>query len=174
MLIRTEVPADILAVDQLLRDRCDTARDADKVMSLRENRRITLALVACDEQGQIVGYSLFISVGNEDIYQGWQHLQLLVTQADVRDFSVDRALVQEGLSTLRELGYPVCTVWEQSDLYRQMGFRSAAEVRRQPDIAVDDSRGALLICELTEGAVDRYPGPEDEEFELFRCESDVL
>lgn len=62
MLIRTEAPADILAVERLLSAVFATNSEANLVTSLRENGRRTLSLVACDEQGEIVGYALFSPV----------------------------------------------------------------------------------------------------------------
>ena len=49
MLIRTEAPADILAVDRLLKSAFETETEADLVMRLRENGRRTLSLVACND-----------------------------------------------------------------------------------------------------------------------------
>jgi putative acetyltransferase len=55
MLIRTEAPADILAVDKLLKSTFETEAEANLVMKLRENGRRTLSLVACNDEGEVVG-----------------------------------------------------------------------------------------------------------------------
>lgn len=52
MLIRTEAPADLLAIDALLKTVFPTDAEANLVMALRENGRLTLSLVACSEEGK--------------------------------------------------------------------------------------------------------------------------
>lgn len=74
MLIRTEVPADILTIDALLRYTFDTEAEADLVMTLRENGHMTLSLVACNDDGEVVGHIFFspVTVSGQDLgWQGW-------------------------------------------------------------------------------------------------------
>ena len=59
MLIRTEAPADILTIDALLRQTFPTSAEAKLVRSLRENSRFTLSLVACSDDGEVIGHVLF-------------------------------------------------------------------------------------------------------------------
>ncbi|QSA19762.1 N-acetyltransferase, partial [Vibrio furnissii] len=72
MLIRTEAPADILAVDRLLKTVFDTDAEANLVMALRENSHRTLSLVACDDEGEVVGHAMFspVLLNGEDL--NWQ------------------------------------------------------------------------------------------------------
>ncbi|GAK85151.1 acetyltransferase [Vibrio ponticus] len=59
MLIRTEAPADILVIDRLLKETFPTEAEANLVMSLRENGKLTLSLVACNDDGEVVGHAMF-------------------------------------------------------------------------------------------------------------------
>lgn len=89
MLIRTEAPADILVVDQLLKNVFATEAEADLVMALRENGQRTLSLVACDDEGEIVGHVMFSPVTLEGEDLNWQGLAPLA----VKKNTVAKALV---------------------------------------------------------------------------------
>lgn len=125
MLIRTEAPADILAVERLLSAVFATNSEANLVTSLRENGRRTLSLVACDEQGEIVGYALFspVTLNGEDL--NWQGLAPLAVAKEHRKQGIGALLVNEGLSSLGELGYPACVVLGDPNYYQRFGFKEA-------------------------------------------------
>ncbi len=110
MLIRTEAPADILAVDRLLKEVFDTEAEANLVMALRENGHRTLSLVACDDEGEVVGHAMFspVHLNGEDL--NWQGLAPLAVKAEYRKQGLGAELVHEGLASLGELGYPACVV----------------------------------------------------------------
>lgn len=126
MLIRTEAPADILAVERLLHLAFTTTEPAKLVQQVRENSHRTLSLVACDEQGELVGYVLFspVTLNGED--RNWQALALLTVAKDYRDQGIASQLIHEGLASLGELGYPVCVVLTDTDYYQDFGFVDAA------------------------------------------------
>lgn len=89
MLIRTEAPADILVVDQLLKNVFATEAEADLVMAARENGQRTLSLVACDDEGEIVGHVMFSPVTLEGEDLNWQGLAPLAVKKNI----VAKALV---------------------------------------------------------------------------------
>lgn len=127
MLIRTEAPADILAVDRLLKSVFDTEQEASLVMALRENGHRTLSLVACDDDGEVVGYALFspVTLDGEDL--NWQGLAPLAVEATYRCQGIGAQLVNEGLSSLGELGYPACVVLGEPNYYQRFGFSVAKQ-----------------------------------------------
>ncbi len=84
MLIRTEAPADILAIDRLLKSTFETEAEADLVMKLRENGRRTLSLVACNDEGEVVGYVLFSPVTLDGNDYNWQGLAPLAVDEKYR------------------------------------------------------------------------------------------
>lgn len=57
MLIRSEALADLLAIDKLLNKTFPSDAEAKLVMSLRENGHNTLSLVACNDEGKVLGMS---------------------------------------------------------------------------------------------------------------------
>ncbi len=125
MLIRTEAPADILVVDQLLKSVFETEAEANLVMSLRENGNRTLSLVACEDDGEVVGFALFSPVSVEGEHINWQGLAPLAVKAEYRKQGIGADLVKEGLSSLGELGYPACVVLGDPNYYQRFGFESA-------------------------------------------------
>ncbi|MDW6091952.1 N-acetyltransferase [Vibrio rhizosphaerae] len=156
MLIRTEAPADILPIDQLLRSSLNDEDTADLVMAYRESSRITLSLVACDDEGQILGYILFTPVAHDGVFHSWQHLRLLLTAPQTQD-DIKPQLVTEGLNSLYEFGYPVCTVFGVDEYYQSLGFRPGNHFGISP-AAVLPSPHQLLICEMVSGTVDAMSG----------------
>ncbi|WNJ96102.1 N-acetyltransferase [Vibrio ruber] len=152
MLIRTEAPADILPIDRLLRSSLNAGAEADLVMDYRESSRITLSLVACDDEGQIQGYILFTPVAPDGVFHSWQHLRLLMAEPREQD-DITQQLVTEGLNSLYEFGYPVCTVFGEYEHYRSLGFKQGEDVGLSAVHSLPQPR-QLLICEMVQGAVE--------------------
>ncbi|MCZ4370743.1 N-acetyltransferase [Vibrio plantisponsor] len=125
MLIRTEAPADILVVDQLLKSVFDTEAEANLVMALRENGNRTLSLVACEDDGEVVGFAMFSPVSLAGEHLNWQGLAPLAVKAEYRKQGIGAELVNEGLASLGELGYPACVVLGNPDYYQRFGFKPA-------------------------------------------------
>ncbi len=127
MLIRSEAPVDILAIDNLLKEVFDSYTEAELVMSLRENGHNTLSLVACTDEGELVGHLMFspVFINNNDT--GIQGLTPICIHPDYQGQNIEALLVQEGLDILTELGYPACVALGDMHFYRCFGFLPAAE-----------------------------------------------
>ncbi|TXY28622.1 N-acetyltransferase [Vibrio mimicus] len=156
MLIRTEAPADILAVDELLKTVFATEAEANLVMALRENGRRTLSLVACDDEGVIIGHVMFspVTVDGEDL--NWQGLAPLAVKEEYRRQGIGAELVKEGLSSLGELGYPACVVLGDPAYYSRFGFEDAAQY--QLHCAWEVPQGAFRVVALWERELDGRRG----------------
>jgi len=167
MLIRTEAPADILVVDQLLKSVFTTEAEANLVMSLRENGNRTLSLVACEDDGEIIGFAMFSPVAVEGEQLNWQGLAPLAVREDYRKQGVGAELVREGLSSLGELGYPVCVVLGDPGYYQRFGFEAADKYGFQCQWQVPTE--AFQILALWDNALDGKQGQIDycPEFELL-------
>ncbi|MGC9462177.1 GNAT family N-acetyltransferase [Vibrio genomosp. F10] len=148
MLIRTEAPADILPIARLVKSAFETEAEANLVMKLRENSHLTLSLVACNDEGEVVGHAMFspVSVEGEDCH--WQGLAPVCVKEGVRNQGIAESLVKEGLSSLLEFGYPVCVVLGDPNYYSRFGFVSAKEKGFKCKWEVPD--GAFQIAELAE------------------------
>lgn len=151
MLIRTEAPADILPVDALLKAVFPTEAEADLVMTLRENGQLTLALVACTDEGEVVGYVLFSPVLVEGEDFGWQGMAPLAVKSEFRGQGIARMLVEQGLDSLLTFGYPACVVLGDPELYRRFGFAAAGSLGFQCQWQVPEQ--AFRIAELAPGTL---------------------
>ena len=148
MLIRTEAPADILAVDRLLKSTFETESEANLVMRLRENGCRTLSLVASDDEGQIIGYVMFspVRLNGDDL--NCQGLAPLAVHADYRRQGLATELVKEGLTSLKEFGYPACVVLGDPNYYSRFGFEACEKsgFSCQWEVPI----GAFQVLELAE------------------------
>ncbi len=122
MLIRTEAPADILVIDRLLKQTFETEAEANLVMALRENGKLTLSLVACNDEGEVVGHAMFSPVTLEGEDLNWQGLAPLAVREDYRKQGIAERMVREGIESLRDFGYPACVVLGDPAYYSRFGF----------------------------------------------------
>ncbi|MFD2179853.1 GNAT family N-acetyltransferase [Veronia pacifica] len=150
MLIRTEVPADILQIDRMLRQVFDTDAEAKLVMALRENGNNTLSLVACNDDGEIVGHVMFSPVWFEGQDLGWQALSPISVLPEYQRQGIASNLVSEAFSILYELGYPACFVLGSPEFYGRFGFKKAADAGLSCQWPVPDS--AFMAIELEPGS----------------------
>ncbi|PSW04145.1 GNAT family N-acetyltransferase [Photobacterium lipolyticum] len=127
MLIRTEAPADILPIDRLLKDVFETEAEANLVMKLRENSCRTLSLVACSDEGEVIGHLFFSPVTVEGQDDRWQGLAPLAVKSEYQRQGIGKALMEEAKNILIEFDYPVIVVLGHSDYYPQVGFEKAAD-----------------------------------------------
>ncbi len=151
MLIRTEAPADILAIDRLLKSVFETEAEANLVMTLRENGHLTLSLVACTDEGEVVGHLLFSPVTIEGDDLSWQGLAPLAVAKAYQGKGIAAALVEEAFSTLPEFGYPACVVLGDPQYYGRFQFEPAADYGLHCQWEVP--AGAFQVRSLTEHSV---------------------
>lgn len=156
MLIRTEAPADILAVDRLLKSVFETEAEANLVMKLRENGHRTLSLVACSDEGEVVGYVMFspVTLDGEDF--NWQGLAPLAVHHDYRKQGIAAELIKEGLDSLLEFGYPATVVLGDSAYYGRFGFKASESYNLT--CQWDVPKGAFQVLPLVEGVFSNHSG----------------
>ena len=145
MLIRTEAPSDILAIDHLLREVSSDSVIANRVMKLRENGQRTLAIVACDDHGKVVGFVMFTPVTLNDEEVNWQALSSFYLTPSYRQRGIGKQMVEEGLTSLSELGYPACVVIGDVEYFSHFGFQNNELFYHSPALS-----SPLLIVELEE------------------------
>jgi len=156
MLIRTEAPADILVIDRLLKSVFETDAEANLVMSLRENSHLTLSLVACSDDGEVVGHLMFSPVTLDGEDHNWQGLAPLAVKAECRNQGIAKSLVEEAFSTLVDFGYPACVVLGDPAYYGRFGFKAASEFGFS--CIWDVSEGAFQAIELVDGVLADHSG----------------
>lgn len=148
MLIRTEAPADILPINELLKSAFETNAEAELVMALRENSRFTLSLVASTDEGELIGYALFtpVSLNGEEL--GWQGLAPVAVKKEYRNQGIASQLIKDGLDSLYEFGYLGCVVLGDPEFYSKYGFVDACLFNMRSIWEVPD--GAFRVKELAE------------------------
>lgn len=156
MLIRTEAPADILAVDRLLKRTFPSDQEANLVMALRENSNLTLALVACDDEGELIGHIMFSPVTIDGIDLNWQGLAPLAVDPNHQEQGIGKQLVTQGLEFLTDFSYPACVVLGDDAFYGKFGFQSAE--KREIFCQWEVPTNAFQVCELIAGTLDQVKG----------------
>ncbi len=122
MLIRTEAPADILPIDNLLKLHAKDSTLSDSVMSMRENAALTLSLVACSDDGEVIGHVAFRPVVIDGSEASWQIMTPITVSSDSTETDIKANLVDEAVSMLGEFGYPACFGFECDEEYQKFGF----------------------------------------------------
>ncbi|MBG6016305.1 N-acetyltransferase [Proteus mirabilis] len=122
MLIRVEIPVDIPAIDDLLRQSFPTGAEADLVGHLREEGLLTLGMVAINDEGRIIGYIGFTPVDIEGKDCQWVGLAPLAVAPQYRGQGIGRQLINEGLDSLNEFGYGAVVVLGKPAYYQKSGF----------------------------------------------------
>ncbi|MGR5064211.1 GNAT family N-acetyltransferase [Photobacterium sp. DNB22_13_2] len=156
MLIRSEAPADILPIDSLLKSVFETEAEAELVMRLRENGKRTLSLVACNDDGEHVGYMCFSPVMLDGEDHNWQGLAPMAIKPEYQRQGIGLAMIEEAKQTLAELGYPVIVVLGHSDYYPKAGFAPAAPQGIQCPWPVPEE--VFMVLEVVPGAMEGKAG----------------
>ncbi|MCQ1058171.1 N-acetyltransferase [Photobacterium sp. ZSDE20] len=156
MLIRSEAPADIMPIDFLLKSVFETEAEAALVMRLRENGKRTLSLVACNDDGELVGYMCFSPVMLDGEDHHWQGLAPMAIKPEYQRQGIGQAMIEEAKQTLAELGYPVIVVLGHPDYYPKAGFAPAASKGIQCPWPVPEE--VFMVLEAVPGAMDGKTG----------------
>jgi putative acetyltransferase len=147
MLIRVETLADWQGIEKLLIAFDPLKKQADCVAKLRENGQTTLSLVACNEDGELIGHA-FVSSLQQDVWcGGWQ----MVLPITARDTQMAHDLVYQIIEDLGELGYPA--VFWQGNLIEWQNV-GAVRWEGQPLVGFDSSQGDLLCLSLMPEGLD--------------------
>ncbi|MDN3698964.1 N-acetyltransferase [Vibrio clamense] len=156
MLIRTEAPADILTIDRLVKSAFETEAEANLVMKLRENSRLTLSLVACSDDGEIIGHVMFspVQVDGED--HNWQGLAPLCVKSEYQNQGIATSLIKEAFVSLVDFGYPGCVVLGDPAFYQKFGFKNADIFNF--NCIWDVPEGAFQAIELVDGCFQNHSG----------------
>lgn len=95
------------------------------IEALRAGNALTLSLVA-EVDGRVVGHIAFSPVTISDGTTQWYGLGPVSVLPEHQRQGIGKALIQEGLSRLKELGARGCCLVGHPQYYRQFGFRNVA------------------------------------------------
>lgn len=157
MHIRLETPADFLEIREINRLAFDGEAEASLIDALREAGAVTLSMVACHDDGMLMGHVLYsdLSVVADD---GGSVRAVALAPLAVRPHGqgqgIGSQLVRESLAVLKDLGIDVVVVLGDPAFYSRFGFNAALTKAHFDALFEGD---AFMALELREGAlVEKY------------------
>jgi len=124
MIIRTERPGDVEAVQALVQAAFGQAEEAEVVERLRDDPDLVISLVA-DIDRQVVGHIMFSRLGSSAGLDLAQLSPLSVAPSRQRS-GIGAALAEAGIGICRVLGLDGVLVLGHPDYYPRFGFSTEA------------------------------------------------
>lgn len=128
ILIRSETNADVSAINEVTIAAFKTLEISNQteqfiIKALRAANALTISLVA-ELDGRIVGHIAFSPVTISDGTKNWYGLGPVSVLPEFQRQGIGKALIQEGLSRLKDMNARGCCLVGHPDYYRQFGFKS--------------------------------------------------
>jgi putative acetyltransferase len=128
IVIRRERDADISAIAEVTAAAFDTLEISNHtehfiIEALRAAGALKLSLVA-ELDGRVVGHIAFSPVSISDGTQNWYGLGPISVLPEFQRQGVGKALIQEGLSRLKEMGAGGCCLVGHPEYYIKFGFQN--------------------------------------------------
>ncbi len=97
------------------------------INALRAAKALTISLVA-EVDGRVIGHIAFSPVVISDNTQNWYGLGPVSVLPEYQRQGIGKALIEEGMSRLKELNAQGCCLVGHPDYYRNFGFRNMPEL----------------------------------------------
>ena len=128
IVIRTETSADIEAITKVTSAAFETLEISNHteqfiIEALRAAKALTVSLVA-ELDGRVVGHVAFSPVTVSDGTQDWYGLGPLSVLPAYQRNGVGKALIQQGLSHLKDLNAQGCCLVGHPDYYKKFRFKN--------------------------------------------------
>jgi len=132
IVIRSETKSDIDAITEVTVAAFKTLEISNNteqfiIMALRAAKALTVSLVA-ELDGFVIGHVAFSDVAISDGTPKWYGLGPVSVLPAYHRQGVGTALIQEGLSRLKNLNAAGCCVVGHPEYYRKFGFENAPEL----------------------------------------------
>lgn len=132
LVIRSECKSDEDAISEVIRQAFvshpySSHTEHFIVGALREANALTISLVA-EQSGQVVGHIAFSPVTISDGSSGWFGLGPISVLPSVQKRGIGRALIEHGLSLLRERGAAGCVLLGEPSFYERFGFANKSSL----------------------------------------------
>jgi len=126
IVIRSETDADVAAITEVTVAAFKTpgiSKHTEQfiIMALRAAKALTVSLVA-ESDGRVVGHIAFSPVTISDGTRNWYGLGPVSVLPECQRQGIGKALIQEGLSRLKDLNAQGCCLVGHPDYYRKFGF----------------------------------------------------
>jgi putative acetyltransferase len=128
VLIRSETSGDVSAIAEVTVAAFKTLEISNHteqfiITALRAAKALTVSLVA-EVDGRVIGHIAFSPVTISDGTRNWYGLGPVSVLPAYQRQGVGKALIQEGISRLKDLGARGCCLVGHPDYYRKFGFRN--------------------------------------------------
>ena len=132
MIIRKEIPSDIEAITQITIAAFKTLPISNQteqyiIKALRGAGALALSLVA-EMDGQIAGHIAFSPITISSGAKDWYGLGPISVLPGCQRQGIGKALVNEGLSLLKEMGGRGCALVGDPNYYKRFGFQNFPEL----------------------------------------------
>lgn len=129
VLIRSETSADVSAIAEVTAAAFKTLAISDHteqfiIAALRAAEALTVSLVA-EVDGRVVGHVAFSPVTISDGSAGWYGLGPVSVVPECQRGGIGSALIQDGISRLKDLGARGCCLVGHPGYYGRFGFQNA-------------------------------------------------
>ena len=128
VLIRTETSADVSAIAEITVEAFKTLAISNHteqfiIAALRAAKALTVSLVA-EVDGSVVGHIAFSPVTVSDGSPSWYGLGPVSVLPEWQRRGIGSALIQEGMTRLKDLGAQGCCLVGHPEYYRRFGFQN--------------------------------------------------
>jgi putative acetyltransferase len=128
IVIRSETDADVCAITEVTVAAFKTLEISNHteqfiIAALRAVKALTISLVA-EVDGRIIGHIAFSPVTISDGTQNWYCLGPVSVLPTYQRQGIGKALIQEGLSRLKDMNAKGCCLVGHPDYYRKFGFEN--------------------------------------------------
>lgn len=130
IVVRNETPDDIDVIREVTIAAFKTLAISNHteqfiIEALRSGNALTISLVA-EADGQVMGHIAFSPVNMSDGTQGWYGLGPVSVLPEYQRKGIGKALIEEGLSRLKDLKARGCCLVGHPEYYKQFGFENVS------------------------------------------------
>lgn len=130
VIIRNETDADHGAISEVTISAFKAVEISNNtehfiIDALRSAGALSLSLVA-EKDGRVVGHIAFSPVVLSDGTRDWYGLGPVSVLPELQRHGIGKALINEGLSRLKDMGAKGCCLVGHPQYYRQFGFRNVS------------------------------------------------
>lgn len=131
-IIRNERPGDIDTITYVTEEAFKTLELSDNtehfiIKALRAAGALTISLVA-EIDGNVIGHIAFSPVTMSDGTRDWYGLGPVSVLPDYQRQGVGKALIEEGLSRLRDINAKGCCLVGHPEYYKKFGFKNVTDL----------------------------------------------
>ena len=126
--LRNETDADVSAITEVTAAAFKTLEISNHteqfiITALRTAKALTVSLIA-EVDGSVIGHIAFSPITISDGTRDWYGLGPVSVLPEYQRQGIGKALVQEGLSQLKEMNAQGCCLVGHPEYYRKFGFKS--------------------------------------------------